>query len=67
MRDLLEFRDLTLREQRGLEFIGAIEVILESVLVASGNHEHVGEPGRDGLLDDVLDGRLINHGKHLFG
>ena len=51
--------------QHGLELADPVEVVLERRLVAAGDHEHVVQAGRDGLLDDVLDGRLVDDRQHL--
>ena len=56
-----------LRVQRLLELVVAVEVVLERALVAAGDHEDVVEAGGDGLLDDVLDGRLVDDRQHLLG
>ena len=49
----------------GLELPVAVEVVLEGHLVATGDDEHVVETGAHGLLDDVLDRRLVDDGQHL--
>jgi hypothetical protein len=53
--------------QRLLELVGPVEVVLDGDLAPAGDHQHVVEAGRDGLLHDVLDGRLVDDGKHLLG
>ena len=53
--------------QRRLELPVAVEVVLDRVLVPPGHEQHVVQPGRDGLLDDVLDGRLVDDRQHLLG
>ncbi len=63
--DLLEPSGVALRLEGRLELADAIEVVLERVLVAARDHEHVGQTGRDRLLDDVLDRRLVDDRKHL--
>ncbi|ALM39305.1 hypothetical protein SFR_2690 [Streptomyces sp. FR-008] len=55
---------VALAAERLLQLVVAVEVVLQGTLVASGDHEDVGEPGRHGLLDDVLDGRLVDDRKH---
>src|SRR5665213_183828 len=52
--------------KRLFEFVVAVEVVLERPLAAARDHQDVVEPGSDGLLDDVLDRRLINDRQHLF-
>ncbi|CAM5338573.1 hypothetical protein SALBM311S_08117 [Streptomyces alboniger] len=47
------------------QFEGVVEVVLDGPLVPTGDHQHVVEPGRGGLLDDVLDGRLVDDRQHL--
>jgi hypothetical protein len=53
--------------QRPLELPVAVEMILEGGLVAPGHHEDIPEPGPGGLLDDVLDRRLVDDRQHLLG
>ncbi len=65
VHDLLQPIEVALLPQRGLEFGGAVEMVLERVLVAAGHQEHIVEARVDGLLDHVLDGRLVDDGKHL--
>src|SRR5439155_980998 len=50
-----------------LELEGAVEVVLERPLVASGDDEDVADAGAHGFLHDVLDGRLVDDGQHLLG
>src|SRR5690606_23994754 len=52
--------------QGGLELPGAVEVVLDRVLVAPGDQEYVVQPGPGGLFHDVLDGRLVDDRQHLF-
>ena len=42
-------------------------MVLERPLVAPGHEQDVVQPGRDGLLDDVLDRRLVDDRQHLLG
>ena len=51
----------------GLELWHVVEVVLQGVLVAPGDHEHVGQARAHCLFDDVLDGRLIDDRQHFFG
>ena len=53
--------------QRQLQLEVAVEVVLQGALVAAGDHQDVVEAGRDGLLDDVLDRRLVDDRQHLLG
>lgn len=48
-----------------LQLEGVVEVVLDGPLVAAGDHQDVVESGRGGLLDDVLDGRLVDDREHL--
>ena len=50
-----------------LELEGPVEVILEAALAPTGDHQDVGDPGADRLLDHVLDGRLVDERQHLLG
>src|SRR5690606_31904024 len=43
------------------------EVVLDGAFAPSGDHQDVGEPGRDGLLDHVLDRRFVDDRQHLLG
>ena len=45
----------------------AIEVILQRILVASGDHEYVGEPSIHGFFNHVLNDGLVYNRQHLFG
>src|ERR1700730_1528051 len=42
-------------------------MVLDRPLASSGDDQDVGDAGRDGLLDDVLDRRLVDDRKHLLG
>jgi hypothetical protein len=61
----LEFLVVALLLEGLLELRDVVEVVLERVLVAPGDHEHVGEARVDGLFHDVLDRRLVDDGEHL--
>ncbi len=63
------FQELALVSQRelGLELVGLVEVILDRALVAPGDEDHVRDAGRRGLLDRVLDERLVDDGEHFLG
>ena len=65
VHDLGEPLLVALDLQRVLELGHPVEVVLERVLVAPGDHEHIGEARVHGLLHDVLDGRLVDDGHHL--
>ena len=49
-----------------LELEGGVEVILDRPLAAAGHDDDFRETRGDRLLDDVLDHRLVDEGKHLF-
>ena len=51
--------------QRTLQLPMPVEVVLERGLVAAGHHEDIAQPGARGLLDDVLDGWLVDDRQHL--
>ncbi len=53
--------------QRLFQLVGPVEVVLDGALAPPGDHQHVVQAGRDGLLHDVLDGRLVDHRQHLLG
>ena len=48
-----------------LELERPVEVVLDGVLAPPGDDEDVGDAGPDRLLDDVLDGRLVDEREHL--
>ena len=49
--------------QRGLELGVPVEEVLDGGLVAAGDHEHLGQAGARGLLDDVLQRRAVDDGQ----
>ncbi len=53
--------------QGGLELGVPVEVVLDGGLVAAGDHQHLGQPGPGGLLDDVLQRRPVDHRQQLLG
>ena len=65
--DLVELVVLARRLERHLELDRAVEVVLEAALAATGDDEDVVDAGPHGLLDDVLDRRLVDHRQHLLG
>ena len=65
--DLLELLELAGPFEVGLQLEGAVEVVLDGPLVATGDDEDVGDAARHRLLDHVLDGRLVHQGQHLLG
>jgi hypothetical protein len=50
-----------------LELPGAIEMVDDGALAAADDHDDLLDPGVTGLLDAVLDGRLVEERKHLLG
>ncbi len=65
--DLLEPVVVTLGGEGGLQLVIAVEVVFQGPLVTPCDHEDVVQPCRDGLLDHVLDGRLVHDGEHFLG
>ena len=53
--------------QRRLELRGAVEEVLDRGLVAAGDHQHLGQAGAGGLLDDVLQRRAVDDRQQLLG
>ena len=51
----------------GLQLGGAVEMVFHDALAAAGDDEDLLDAGGDGLLHDVLDGRLVHNGEHLLG
>ena len=64
MIDLRQSALVALFRQDRLKLRHTVEVILQRILVTSGDHQHVGEARRHGLLHDVLDGRFVHDGQH---
>ncbi len=52
--------------QRNFEFELTIEMVLDDLLVASGDEHEMLDPGLSGLIDRILDERSIDHRQHLF-
>ncbi len=50
-----------------LEFERAIEMVFQGGLTPARDDQDVVDPGAKGLLDDVLDARLVDHRQHLLG
>ena len=65
--DLPEHLDVALLLEQVLELVGEVEVILDRPLLAGGDDDDLLDPGRHGLLDRVLDDRLVDEGQHLLG
>src|SRR5215212_3328726 len=64
---LFEQRRLAGALELALQLGGAVEVVLDGPLAASGDHQHVRDPGHHRLFDDVLDGGDVDEGQHLLG
>src|SRR6185437_8768727 len=64
---LVEQVALALRLEHVLELLVGIEMILNRTLGSAGDEYQAPRAGRQGLLDGVLDERLVDHRKHLLG
>src|SRR5690606_6856138 len=53
--------------QHVLQLVRAVEVVFDRPLVLAGDHQHVEQASGGGLLDDILDGGLVDDRQHLFG
>jgi hypothetical protein len=67
LADLLQLVELPLGLQEVLELHGPVEVVLDRTLPAASDDQDLGDPGPDGLLDHVLDRRLVDDRQHLLG
>ena len=65
--DLAELLDLALLLEKAFQLVGEVEVVLDGPLLARGDDDHLLDAGRDGLLDGVLDDRLVDERQHLLG
>ena len=54
-----------LRLEQVLELEAVVEVVLDGALLAAGHDDDLLDAGRDGLLDRVLDDRLVDERQHL--
>ena len=52
------------RGQRGVEFEHPVEMVLDHALVAAGDEHEMLDAGLPGLVDHVLDQRLVDDGQH---
>jgi hypothetical protein len=59
--------EVVLGGQRLFELVVPVEVIFDGALAPAGDHQHVVQAGRDGLLHDILDGGLVDHRQHFLG
>ena len=67
LADLAEHLDVALLLEQVLELVGQVEVVLDGALLAGGDDDDLLDPGGDGLLDRVLDDRLVDQRQHLLG
>ena len=67
LADLLGEVALAAAFEKGLELFRDVEVIFDGVLAAAGDQDDVGDAGRDGLFDAVLNGRLVDERQHFLG
>ena len=65
--DLPQHLDVALLLEQVLELVGEVEVVLDRPLLAGGDDDHLLDAGRHGLLDRVLDDRLVDEREHLLG
>ena len=65
--DLRELLGLAAVVQVVLQLEGGVEMVLDRTLAATGDDDDLLQPRGHRLLDDVLDGRLVDERKHLFG
>ena len=63
--DLPEHLDVALLLEQVLELVREVEVVLDRPLLAGGDDDDLLDPGGDGLLDRVLDDRLVDERQHL--
>ena len=54
-------------EQRGFELEGAVEMIVDRALAAARDKEELLDAGRLGLLDGIMNERLVDDRQHLLG
>ena len=67
LADLAEHLDVALLLEQVLELVGQVEVVLDRPLLAGGDDDDLLDAGGDGLLDRVLDDRLVDERQHLLG
>ena len=54
-------------DQRGLELVGVVEMILDRALVAAGDEDEFLDAGGEAFLDRVLDQRPVDDRQHFLG
>ncbi len=60
----LHLRLLAPRGKRRIKLVHAVEMILDHALVAAGNEDEMLDAGFLGLVDHILDQRLVDDGQH---
>ena len=65
--DLAEALDLAALLEQVLQLVAEVEVILDRPLLAGRDDDHLLDARRHGLLDRVLDDRLVDEREHLLG
>jgi hypothetical protein len=65
LADPLQLVELALGLEEVLELDRSVEVVLDRALAPAGDDQDVGQPRPHGLLDDVLDRRLVEQRQHL--
>ena len=55
---------LAARRKRGVELEHPVEMILDHALVAAGDEDEMLDAGLPGLVDHILDQRLVDDGQH---
>ena len=55
---------LAARGERGVEFVHPVEMVLDHALVAAGDEDEMFDAGFLGLVDHILDQRLVDDGQH---
>ena len=55
---------LTLLSKLAFQNGNTIEVVLQSALVATGNHQNIVQAGTNSFLHDILNRGAINNGEH---
>ncbi len=63
-RQDLHFSLLAAGLQRGVKLVHAVEMVLDHALVAAGDEDEMFDAGLPGLIDHILDQRLVDDGQH---
>ena len=64
---LAQHLDIATLLEQVLKLEAVVEVVLDGSLLAAGDDDDLLDPGGHGLLDRVLDDRLIHQRQHLLG